>query len=69
MDREAARLTLINSVSDLYLNLEYLQNSIELTRRNIKSYEDIQKITGQKYASGKTDNVEYLQSKQRLLSE
>ena len=69
MDREAARLTLINSVIDLYFNLEYLQNSIELTRRNIKSYEDIQKITGQKYASGKTDNVEYLQSKQSLLSE
>lgn len=69
MDREAARLTLVNSVIDLYFNLEYLQNSIELTRRNIKSYEDIQKITGQKYASGKTDNVEYLQSKQSLLSE
>ena len=69
MDREAARLSLINSVIDLYFNLEYLQNSIELTKANIRSYEDIQKITGRKYTSGKTDNVEYLQSKQSLLSE
>lgn len=69
MDREAARLSLINSVIDLYFNLEYLQNSIDLTKDNIRAYEDIQQITGQKYRSGKTDNVEYLQSKQSLLSE
>lgn len=69
MDKEAARLTLVNSVIDLYFNLEYLQNSLELTRQNIESYQNIQKITEQKYQSGKTDNVEYLQSKQSLLSE
>ena len=69
MDKEAAKLTLINSVVDLYFNLEYLQNSIELTKENIKTYEDIQKIAEQKYQSGKTDNVEYLQAKQSLLTE
>lgn len=69
MDKEAAKLTLINSVVDLYFNLEYLQNSIELTKENIKTYEDIQKIAEQKYQSGKTDNVEYLQAKQCLLTE
>lgn len=69
MDKEAARLTLVNSVVDLYFNLEYLQNAIEVTKDNIKAYEDIQKIAENKFKSGKTDNVEYLQAKQSLLSE
>ena len=36
-DKEAARLTLINSVIDLYFNLEYLQNGIDLTHKDIQA--------------------------------
>lgn len=69
MDRQSARLSLINSVVDLYYNLEYLQNSINLTRKNIDAYENIQKIMAQKYETGKTDSLEYLESKQSVLTE
>ena len=69
LDKEAARLTLVNSVVDLYFNLEYLENAIDVTKDNIRAYEDIKKIAEEKYKSGKTDNVEFLQAKQSLLSE
>ena len=45
MDRESARLSLINSVVDLYFNLEYLDNSIEVAKDNVKTYQNIQDIT------------------------
>ena len=69
LDKETARLTLVNSVVDLYFNLEYLENAIDVTKDNIRAYEDIKKIAEEKYKSGKTDNVEFLQAKQSLLSE
>lgn len=68
-DREAARLTLINSTIDLFFQLSYLNNAILLSQENIKSYQEIQKITEQKYKSGKTDNLELAQANQSLLSE
>ena len=69
MDKEAARLSLVNSVVDLYFNLEYLNNSIEVSRSNVKAYEEIEQISKEKFNSGKVDHLEYLQSKQSLLSE
>lgn len=68
-DRESARLSLINSVVDLYFNLEYLNNAIALTEKNIALYQNLYKISEQKYKTGKTDDIEYLQTKQSLLSE
>ena len=68
-DKESSRLSLINSVVDLYFNLEYLDNSIALTRNNINTYRQLYKIAEEKYNNGKTDNLEYLQAKQSLLSE
>lgn len=68
-DKEAARLALINSVVDLYFNLEYLDNSIDLTEKNINTYRQLYKIAEEKYTRGKSDNLEYLQAKQSLLSE
>ena len=69
MDHEAARLTLVNSVVDLYFNLEYLQNAINLTEKNIKNYEQICNVAKAKYNAGKADNVEFLEAEQNLLSE
>ena len=69
LDKETARLSLINSVVDLFFNLEYISNSIDLSRQNVKMYEDIRDIAEAKYKNGKADNVEYLEAKQSLLSE
>lgn len=69
MDRQAARLSLINSVTDLYFNLEYLQNAMALTRKNIEAYQNIEQIMSQKYQSGRSDELEFLESKQSVLTE
>ncbi len=69
MDKESARLSLINSVTDLYFNLEYLQNSIDLTKKNIQAYQNIEQITAGKFYGGHSDNLEYLQAKQSVLTE
>lgn len=68
-DRETAKISLLNSVVDLYFNLEYLQNMIDVTKENVKAYEDILAITEAKYKSGKVDDLEYLEGKQSLVSE
>ena len=44
MDRETARLSLVNSVVDLYFNLEYLNNSISVSQKNIAAYQNIRNI-------------------------
>ena len=69
MDRDTARLSLINSVVDLYFNLEYLQNTIDITKENIKAYQNIRDITETKYKNGKADNLEFLEAKQSLIAE
>lgn len=69
MDRETARLSLVNSVIDLYFNLEYLDNSITVARQNISNYQNIRNISEEKYKSGRADNLELLEAGQSLLSE
>ena len=69
MDKEAAKLSLINSVVDLYFNLEYLKNSADLTQENIRAYQELLTIARQKYHNGKADYTEVLQAEQSLLSE
>lgn len=69
MDKEAAKLSLVNSVVDLYFDLEYLQNAMSLTRKNIQAYEDIRQIMAQKYESGRSDALEFLESEQSVLTE
>ena len=58
MDWEAAKLSLVNSVIDLYFNLEYLNNAIAVTKENITAYQNIQNITEAKYKGGRSDNLE-----------
>lgn len=69
MDRETARLSLVNSVVDLYFNLKYLNNSISVSKNNIAAYQNIRNIAEAKYKTGKADNLEFLEAKQSLLSE
>jgi hypothetical protein len=69
MDQAAARLSLINSVVDLYFNLEYLSNFITLTEQNIKIYQDLMAITTEKHKHGKVDNLTLIQARQSLIAE
>ena len=69
LDKDAAELSLVNSVVDLFYNLEYLNNAIELTKGNIKTYEDLCRIAENKNANGKIDDLEVVQAKRSLLSE
>lgn len=68
-DREAARLSLINNVTDAYFQLIYLRNAVKLSQSNIKSYAEMKQITAAQYNLGKSDNLELAQADQSLLSE
>ena len=69
LDKDAAELSLVNSVIDLFYNLEYLNNAIELTKGNVRSYEDLCRIAENKNANGKIDDLEVVQAQKSLLSE
>lgn len=68
-DAESARLTVVNSVVDLYFNLLYLQNTIELTRKNISTYSDLLNIARARFKTGKADKLEVVQARQSLIAE
>ncbi|HBO58438.1 MAG TPA: hypothetical protein DD624_00810 [Alphaproteobacteria bacterium] len=68
-DAESARLTVVNSVVDLYFNLLYLQNTIELTRKNIGTYSDLLNIARARFKTGKADKLEVVQARQSLIAE
>ncbi len=66
MDRETAKLTLINSVVDLYYNLLYLNNAIAATENSLKNYEEIYSLMQDKYQGGSIDSLELLQARQSI---
>ena len=68
-DAESARLTVVNSVVDLYFNLLYLQSTIELTRKNIGTYSDLLNIARARFKTGKADKLEVVQARQSLIAE
>lgn len=68
-DRDGAKLSLVNSVVDLYFNLEYLQNTIDLTRQNVSAYREMLNIAEERYQNGKADRLEVAQAQQSLRSE
>ena len=68
-DAESARLSVVNSVVDLYFNLLYLQNTIDLTQKNIDAYRGLLDIARERFASGKADKLEVVQARQSLTAE
>ena len=66
-DLESARLVLINSVVDVYYNLTYLHNAIQITQANLENYRNIEEIIRLKYSSGKIDELEPLQIRQTII--
>ena len=67
MDRETAKLSLINNVIDLYYNIVYLKDSISKKENTLNNYKKILEITQAKYDNGSIDNYELLQVQQNTV--
>lgn len=67
LDREAARLALVNSVVDAYFELRYLEEAHSVTRQSMARYTRLLDIVRTKYDLGKGTPVEPLQAEQYLL--
>ncbi|MDO4697092.1 MAG: TolC family protein [Pasteurellaceae bacterium] len=67
-DLHAARLSLINGVIQSYYNLAYFNDAIQLTEKNIQSYQEINRILNQKFKVGLIDQLGVAQSQQAILS-
>lgn len=65
-DKENTRLTLINSVIDVYFNLAYLNNAVNVTQNSLNNYQQMQDVIAAKYKNGKTDELDLLQVKQTI---
>lgn len=68
-DAENARLSVVNSVVDLYFNLLYLRDTIELTQKNIDTYRSLLDIASARFNTGKADKLEITQARQSLIAE
>lgn len=68
-DAESARLSVVNSVVDLYFNLLYLRDTIELTQKNIDTYRSLLDIASVRFNTGKADKLEITQARQSLIAE
>ena len=68
-DAESARLSVVNSVVDLYFNLLYLRDTIDLTQKNIDTYSSLLDIASARFNTGKADKLEITQARQSLIAE
>lgn len=68
-DAESARLSVVNSIVDLYFNLLYLRDTIELTQKNIDTYRSLFDIASARFNTGKADKLEITQARQSLIAE
>ncbi|MFV0626765.1 MAG: TolC family protein [Alphaproteobacteria bacterium] len=69
LDKEAAELALVNNVVDLYFNLSYLNDSIQISKQNVENYTKIYKIVNAKFQSGQIDELDVTKARQSLVSE
>ena len=67
-DMANTRLTLINNVADAYFNISYLNEAIELAKKSLKQYQEINRIANAKFHYGRADSSQPTQAKQSLLS-
>ena len=67
-DIATAKLSLINATVNVYFELVYLQAAIDNANGNIKSYQELLRISDAKYRHGKVASIEPAQAKQALAS-
>lgn len=68
-DLRKVRQTIINSVVNSYFQLAYLQDAIKVSEKNIKSYQQIQRILNNKFQAGLIDRLSVDQAEQAIISE
>lgn len=68
LDLETTRLTLVNSVIDVYYNLAYLHDAVKAASDNLANLRQIGAIADAKFTYGKTDVMEPLQVQQSILA-
>lgn len=67
-DLEAARLALINSVTDAYFESKYQKESINLYEKTLKNYEELESIVKAKFELGKEEELSLKQIKSSVIS-
>lgn len=67
-DKEASRLSVVNSVIDTYFHLAYIDEAIVLTQKNISQYQQINRIITAQYQQGKVASINHIQAQQSLLN-
>ena len=67
-DLEAARLALINSISDAYFEAKYQKESINLYEKTLKNYEELESIVKAKFELGKEEELSLKQVKSSVIS-
>ena len=67
-DLEAARLALINSVTDAYFESKYQKESINLYEKTLKNYEELESIVKAKFELGKEEELSLKQVKSSVIS-
>lgn len=68
-DLRKVRQTIINSVVNSYFQLAYLQDAIKVSEKNIKSYQQIQRILNNKFQAGLIDRLSVDQAEQEIIRE
>ncbi len=68
-DREAARLALLNSVTNTWYGMAYTREAIRLSRETLKAYEKISAIMQEQYRVGKSGRLDADQAAQSVLSQ
>lgn len=66
-DYEKTKLTLINSIIDLYFSIIYLENYIEINKNMSKNYSDIEKIVENKLRYGTVDILDKKQAEREVI--
>ena len=66
-DLEAARLALINSVSDAYFEAKYQKEGINLYEKTLKNYEELEAIIKAKFELGKEEELSLKQVKSSVI--
>ena len=67
-DLQAARLALINSVTDAYFESKYQKESINLYEKTLKNYEELEAIVKAKFELGKEEELSLKQVKSSVIS-
>ena len=67
-DLEAGKLSIINSLSDVYFRILYLNESIKTYEQILEIYNDLKKIVGIKFEFGKEEPLSLKQINSQLLS-